>query len=185
MLIFTQTLPVRCGFFNNIPAGPAILLDKPSRDEAYSMVSSNWLDWKTFTLHQAAEDRTPSLRFASGEAVRCHGYITGTWTEDGNLSQQWSGLQFFVVDCDFGDAGSSERRHFLINRTMLSDRNLHHSESFFDSIVRPCMLTAGSDGTGKEVFLRDSQHASLPVCALIVLNHGEYVEVYPEKEGPR
>lgn len=122
------------GFLNNIPGGDALLAQGPANGDTFNLVSSHWLDWKTFTLHQTDVTRTPSLRLTSGETVKCHGYISGTWTENGTLSQQWTGLQFFVVDCEFSRAGFDERLHFMIDSTKLSEQNLHHSEGTSTSL---------------------------------------------------
>ena len=92
------------------------------------MVSSDWIDWKLFTLHKAGIKNTPFLQLPSGQSINCQGYITGTWTEDGQLSKQWSGLQFFVMDCDFREPGSNECCSIVITSAMLAEQNLHLSQ---------------------------------------------------------
>lgn len=98
------------------------------------MISSDWIDWKAFTLHKGDIENTPFLQLPSGERINCQGYVTGTWTEDGQLSRQWSGLQFFVMDCEFREPRSSDRRDFVINSALLAEQNLHLSQPFVSQV---------------------------------------------------
>ena len=166
-----QQVRIRNGFLNNIPGGDALLTERPASGVTFNLVSSHWLDWKNFTLHQTDVTRTPSLRLTSGETVKCHGYISGTWTENGTLSQQWTGLQFFVVDCEFSRTGYDKRLHFVMNSTKLSMHNLHCSKEICTIAVSwAILLTYTVTGPEKRFFcgrlnLRLFRHAP-PVMML-------------------
>ena len=119
------------------------------------MVSVDWLDWKLFTMHRVESRFAPSLQLPTGERVNYLGYITGTWTEDGQLSRQHSALQFFVMDCRFKQMGSDECYDFVINSAMLAEDNLHRSQpvSLQMTVARE-ILTLISEWAREKIFLR-------------------------------
>ena len=129
---------MRGGYFNGIPTGLCAIADHIFPEDGFNMVSSDWFDWKSFTLHKVDSKNAPFLQLPSGQSINCQGCITGTWTEDGQLSRQWSGLSFFVMDCDFSEPGSNERRNFVITSAMLAKQNLHISQpvSSLELLVR-------------------------------------------------
>ena len=115
------------GFLNDIPGDSAILYDDKEVDIGFNLVSSNWVDYKSFTLHPMAEHLTPVLAATDGSPITCHGYISGTWT-DLNAEHQWTGLMLFVVDAVFAEPGSSAHHHFLLSQTALLWAKHHNSE---------------------------------------------------------
>lgn len=164
MLTKEQESSRRQGFLNNIPTGLA-LLDSGAYGNGFSLLSSKWPDWTTFRLHQPGFDRMPVLKLHSGEQVKCHGYVTGTWTEGDALSKQWTGLTLHAVDCEFGTDGAGEQCHILLNPGVLEARNLHPSKDAV-SILYAHSPNYYSDWSRKEIFLRCSQYVSLQICAV-------------------
>lgn len=81
------------GFFNNTPRD-LVLRDLNNESRRFSLISSAWVDWKNFTLHQAAPSHNPRL-ISNGDCIKCRGYIMGTWIEK-NLSGQWTGIPIFM-----------------------------------------------------------------------------------------
>lgn len=81
------------GFFNNTPRD-LVLRDLNNESRRFSLVSSAWVDWKNFTLHQAAPSHNLRL-ISNGDCIKCRGYIMGTWIEN-NLSGQWTGIPIFM-----------------------------------------------------------------------------------------
>ncbi len=67
-----------------------------------NLVSSKWADWKHFTLHRPPNNE-PLLGLADGTDIKCHGYISGTWTNIG-LQRQRKVFQLYVVDAVFSAA---------------------------------------------------------------------------------
>lgn len=112
---------ITSGFFNGVPSGPA-LIDTRSTIGRYNLVSSSWTDWTRFTLYQTAPEQTPNVTFKDEKPAKCHGYIMGRWAQ-GNLKEQWVGIQLFVVDADFGVAGHEERFNFALNPDAFTDMN--------------------------------------------------------------
>lgn len=86
------------GLFNGVPTDSSLLLGQTPEPQL-SLVSSSWADWNQFTLHHPL-NKTPLLRFKDGTEVRCHGYISGTWT-DIDLRLQRKVFELFVVDAVF------------------------------------------------------------------------------------
>ncbi len=106
------------GIFNNIPSGAATFRVATTFD-GFNLVSSAWSDWKGFTLHEE-----PLVFVLGNELVRCPGYIMGTWTSY-DLSTQWTGLKFFIIDAEFSVDGLNERCLFAINPGSLTTHNEH------------------------------------------------------------
>lgn len=122
-----QTPKSYVGFFNSIPGDTALLIGDDAADIGFNLVSSNWVDYKTFTLHRTVKELAPMVTTVDGSPIPCHGYISGTWT-DFSASHQWSGLVFFVVDAVFSEIGSSQVHHFLLSPTALHHARQYHSE---------------------------------------------------------
>lgn len=93
------------GFFNCVPTDCSLLLGKTFQPHL-NLVSSRWADWKHFTLHPLPNN-THLLGLTDGTQVRCHGYISGTWT-DINLQFQRKIFRLFVVDAVFSAAKVSD-----------------------------------------------------------------------------
>ncbi|MCJ1384597.1 hypothetical protein MMC17_007715 [Xylographa soralifera] len=86
------------GFFNGIPTDSALLYSNGA-GLSYNLVSSDWADWQHFALHAVSED----FRFqqhSEGTKIKCHGYISGTWTEQ-DLTLSRRVYKLFVVDTVF------------------------------------------------------------------------------------
>ncbi|KAF8222359.1 hypothetical protein L208DRAFT_606221 [Tricholoma matsutake] len=102
------------GFFNGIPGDTAIISNYDNDTHtSFNFVSSNWVDYKQFTLHTTTEEMTPKLTTADGSTITCHGYISGTWT-DFNAKSTWNGLMVFVVDAVFYFPESSTVDHHFL-----------------------------------------------------------------------
>ncbi|MCJ1266555.1 hypothetical protein MMC22_006440 [Lobaria immixta] len=110
------------GFFNNIP-GDSALLDLNNELGGFSLVSSSWIDWKNFTVHQVAPSHNPRL-ISNGKCMKCHGYIMGTWTEK-SLRSQWTGIPIFIVDAIFTERESNKICNFILNPGVVGAHNQH------------------------------------------------------------
>lgn len=133
-----QTSPhsptISTGFFNNIPGDTAIFDDNGDGTSGFkfNLISSNWVDFKQFTMHTTAKELMPQLITAEGEPINCQGYISGTWTS-ANAEDRWHGLMVYVVDAVFREPGSSTDHHFLFS-----------SDGLQQSRKRPCKSTETS-----------------------------------------
>jgi hypothetical protein len=107
------------GFFNGIPAD-STLVDHHGVWKGFDLVSSSWVDWKCFTLHQAAEYRTPRIPLSSETTVHCYGYIIGTWT-DNKLDTMRKSMMIFVVDAEFVNSRNSKPCNFLFGSNAWKD----------------------------------------------------------------
>ena len=115
--------PCSEGFFNGIP-GDSVLLDMHDEAGGHNFVSSTWVDWESFTLHTMSPQSLPKLTFPNDDAVQCHGYISGTWTQQ-NADRRWTGIQCFVVDAVFSRDGLDEPQQFLFCSNALGYSNCH------------------------------------------------------------
>ncbi|KAL9121803.1 MAG: hypothetical protein Q9187_001640 [Circinaria calcarea] len=110
------------GFFNGIPADSA-LLHSNEPEPMYNLVSSKWADWQQFTLHTLPKGFSlPQL--SNGTEVKCHGYISGTWT-DKDLSCQRKVFKLVVVDAVFSSSAATDASTHLF---ALSTEALESSE---------------------------------------------------------
>jgi hypothetical protein len=107
------------GFFNGIPADSA-LIDHQGVSNGFDLVSTSWVEWKCFTLHQAPKSRTPRIHLSSGEIVHCHGYILGTWT-DSELHAMRKCMMMFVVDAEFINSQYRKPCNFLFGSKAWKD----------------------------------------------------------------
>lgn len=89
------------GFFNYVPTDSSLVLGGTVGPQL-NLVSSKWADWKQFTLHPPPNNK-PLLGLADGTEIKCHGYISGTWTNIG-LQLQRKIFQLYVVDAVFSAA---------------------------------------------------------------------------------
>jgi len=126
----TQTTSQVTGFFNDIP-GDAVM----EGDIEFNLVSSDWVDYNSFTLHTTAEALTPKFKSANGSTIACRGYISGTWTAF-DAEHMWSGLMVFVVDAMFSEsAGSNRLHHFLLSPELLRRASQNDCEWPFEGIL--------------------------------------------------
>jgi hypothetical protein len=126
----TQTTSHVTGFFNDIPGDTAVMIceDAAAIELEFNLVSSDWVDYKSFTLHTTAKALTPKLISADGSTIACRGYISGTWT-DFDAERKWNGLMVFVVDAVFSEsAGSNRLHHFLLSSTALQRASQYECE---------------------------------------------------------
>ena len=101
----------------------------------FNLVSSDWVDYNSFTLHTTAEALTPKFESANGSTIACRGYIAGTWTGL-DAEHLWSGLMVFVVDAVFSESAASNRpHHFLLSPTLLRRASQHDCEWPFKGIL--------------------------------------------------
>ena len=98
------------GFFNCVPTGPSLMLAE-TLGHQLNLVSSKWADWKHFALH-SLPNSTPLLELTDGRKIRCHGYISGTWT-DIYLQFQRKIIKLLVVDAVFSAANVSGEDTYL------------------------------------------------------------------------
>lgn len=87
------------GFFNAIP-GNNTIIDAQGVAGRYNLVSSAWVDWKNYVLHETNPQFEPKLSLPNGDPIACHGYISGSWTTI-DVETIWTGLMVFVVDATF------------------------------------------------------------------------------------
>lgn len=125
--------------FNAIPCGP-VNFDTGFVLCGLNVVSSRWVDWKSFTLYHTASHLNPKLTLPNGELAYCHGYIMGTlWDGEGGLAEKWTGVRVFVVDADLKIEGSDRSCNFLLNPDSFTDKNTRAGKlQFADSIHRTC-----------------------------------------------
>ena len=124
----TQTTSHVTGFFNDIPGDTAVMICDDAAAIEFNLVSSDWVDYKSFTLHTTAKALTPKLISADGSTIACHGYISGTWT-DFDAERKWNGLVVFVVDAVFSEsAGSNRLHHFLLSSSALQRASQYECE---------------------------------------------------------
>lgn len=180
----SQETQIRQGLLNGIPGDSAVMHD--GKDMPFNLVSSKWLEWRDFAVYPAVND--PDIKTLEGDAIKCHGYIMGTWTDAGVLETRWSGLCFHVVDCVFGEEGLDGTHNFLISRNLLSDENSVTCKSA--QLPRPLFpdgppeadLTRHSVRMGQEAALRAAEFLLVPICAMSNHDYGEPVEAAEEEE---
>jgi len=103
------------GFFNNVPCDTALI----TKGFGYNMVSSAWKDYSRFTVHRISDGLYPPLNSIDGSNIKCHGYISGSWTSfDAEI--RYSDITIFVVDAIFTIPGSNECHHFVFDQESLS-----------------------------------------------------------------
>lgn len=89
------------------------------------MVSSRWVDWKSFTVHSlAGASDYPRITTPEGDLIQCSGWIRGKWASY-DLQAQWVITQIFVVDATFATSGdtSSDTSNFLLSPKVSSKIN--------------------------------------------------------------
>ena len=107
-MLRVQTEPIE-GFFNDIPSGPAVVMQKPTKNnpQAAGFISSSWLDFADFTLHPVSHTVAEKLVLENGDSVPILGYVFGTFTSsNGRLRAQ--GLRLIVVDATIITGKDSE-----------------------------------------------------------------------------
>jgi hypothetical protein len=97
------------GFFNSIP-GDSALIDIGNVAGGFDLVSSAWVDWENFILHECPAVSCPRLQGNDGASIRCHGYISGRWIS-GGLTEAWITAKLFVVDAVFAADNDTEECH--------------------------------------------------------------------------
>lgn len=97
----------------------------------YNLVSSKWADWQHFTLHALPKGFSlPQL--SNGMEIKCHGYISGTWT-DQDLSYQRRVSKLIVVDAVLSASAATNTSTHLF---ALSTEALGSSERFRRTYIR-------------------------------------------------
>ena len=112
------------GFLNGIPTDSA-LIHSDAAEPTYSLLSSKWADWQHFAIHAPPEDfQLP--RTLSKRKVKCHGYISGAWTED-DLSSQKKIYRLYVVDAVFVASATTRNATYLaaLSKEALSSSTCH------------------------------------------------------------
>ena len=81
-----------------------MVLDPSQDSEAYGLVSSGWIDYREFMMHELPSKVSSTLRLPDGEPVGALGFVAGTWTAP-DLSRQAGGIRVIVVEAElmYGD----------------------------------------------------------------------------------
>jgi len=123
--------------FNAIPCG-TVGFDTELVLGGLNVVSSRWVDWKSFTLNHTARHFSPKLVLPHGEVAHCHGYIMGTLWDD-SLEEKWTGIRVFVVDAELRVEGSDKSYNFMFSLDSFTNANARSGKlSYVVRFLRLC-----------------------------------------------